>query len=94
MYVRQLWKLAWDVQVDNRLYSLRPHVGTNILPCLTRRDEVVLTRLCVGHTFLTHCFLFTDIRTSTGVYTMSVSIDRESLTRILCRYGIAQRFIL
>ena len=57
LYVRKLRQFAWDVQVDNKLYSLRPRVGINILPCLTRRDEVVLTRLRIGHTFI-FIFLF------------------------------------
>ena len=81
LYVRELWHLTWDVQFDNQLYSLSPRVGTNILPRLTCRDEAVLTQqLRVGHTFLTHCFCFTEINTSTRVCTMSVSIDREALT--------------
>ena len=31
-------------------------MGTNVLPCVTHRDEVVLTRLRIGHTLLTHFF--------------------------------------
>ena len=42
LYVCKLWQLAWGVQVDNKQYSLRPCVGTNTPPCLTRRDEVVI----------------------------------------------------
>ena len=39
----------------------------------SHRDEVVLTRLCIGK------FFFTEIRTMTRVCTMSVSIDHEAL---------------
>ena len=58
LYVHQLWQLAWGVQVDNKLYSLRPRVGTNTLPFLSRRDEVVLTRLRIGHTFFNPLFVY------------------------------------
>ena len=51
LYIWKLWKLAWDVQVDNKLYSLYSREGKNILPCLTHRDEVVLTQLRIDHTF-------------------------------------------
>ena len=57
VYIRRLWQIAWDLQIDNKLHSIRPRVGTNVLPCLSRREEVVLSRLRIGHTFLTHCFL-------------------------------------
>ena len=72
LYIGKLWQLAWGVQVDNKLYSLRPCVGTNIPLCLSGRDEVVIKRLHIGHTFLTHCFFTEHQNLHQSVYHVSV----------------------
>ena len=42
----------------NKLHAIRPTVGGyKQKTCLSRRDSVLLNRLCIGHTRLTHSFL-------------------------------------
>ena len=57
-YTHASWQKDWDEQVDNKLFEIRPSLSEK-LPSLggTRKEEVVLTRLKIGHTFLTHSYL-------------------------------------
>jgi len=52
------WQEVWDCCAGNKLYAIRPSVGDHKQKaCLSRRDSVLLNRLCIGHTRLTHSFL-------------------------------------
>jgi kelch-like protein 2/3 len=43
---------------DNKLHAFRPTVGrTSITMLAKRRDDIVLTRARIGHTYLTHAYL-------------------------------------
>ena len=57
-YTHASWQKDWDKQVDNKLFEIRPSLSEK-LPSLggTCKEEVVLTRLKIGHTFLTHSYL-------------------------------------
>ena len=51
---------AWNNAVGNKLYEIMPEIGKNQPPLRQdRREEVVLSRLRIGHTRLTHSFLLT-----------------------------------
>lgn len=56
-YVNSVWQKRWDGETNNKLHRLQPVVGTYRHGKLTRRDEVVIHRLRVGHTHLTHSYL-------------------------------------
>ena len=54
-YLRQKWQTFWDQQTQNKLHSVQPELG--LWPDSSqerRRDELVLSRLRIGHTYLTH----------------------------------------
>ena len=53
--------MDWDQEVNNKLHSIKPKLG-DLTPAYrsVRRDEVLLCRLRIGHTRLTHSFLFND----------------------------------
>ena len=62
-YFKQLfksrWQVQWDNELNNKLKNVKPVIDpwdSSIRP--SRREEVVLTRLRIGHTFLTHSYLF------------------------------------
>jgi hypothetical protein len=62
-YFKQLFKTRWQAQWDNELNNKLKDVKSVIDPWdssirPSRREEVVLTRLRIGHTFLTHSYLF------------------------------------
>ena len=60
-YVTGLWQMDWDQEVNNKLHSIKPKLGDLASAYRSvRRDEVLLCRLRIGHTRLTHSFLFNE----------------------------------
>ena len=58
-YVRDLWQREWDTAVNNKLHAIKPLIGQQPSAYRSvRRDEVVLSRLKLGHSYLTHSYLF------------------------------------
>jgi len=52
------WQEVWNCCAGNKLHAIRPTVGDyKQKTCLSRRDSVLLNRLRIGHTRLTHSFL-------------------------------------
>ena len=52
------WQEVWICCAGNKLHVIRPTVGDyKQKTCLSHRDTVLLNRLRIGHTRLTHSFL-------------------------------------
>ena len=52
------WQEVWNCCAGNKLHAIRPTAGDHKQKtCLSRRDTVLLNRLRIGHTRLTHSFL-------------------------------------
>ncbi len=57
-FVRSKWQTLWDAAVNNKLHAIQPSLGRwpgsrrN-----ARREEVVLAKIHLGHTYLTHSYL-------------------------------------
>jgi len=52
------WQEVWNCCPGNKLHAIRPTVGDcKQKTCLSRRDTVLLYRLRIGHTRLTHSYL-------------------------------------
>ena len=57
--LKRKWQSQWDEAVNNQLLEIHPQYlqylpgGSRII----RHEENVLTRIRIGHTHLTHCFL-------------------------------------
>ena len=51
------WQEAWTSEVSNKLFSVSPLLNFKLPLSFCRQDAVVLTRLRIGHTFLTHSHL-------------------------------------
>ena len=57
-HVKEVWQEQWDSCVLNKLHSIHPQLG--LWPYSTRqfrREEAVLARIRIGHTYITHSFL-------------------------------------
>ena len=54
---QRLWQAEWDRCVSNKLHSVKPLLGYSNLSSLSRQGAVVLRRLRIGHTRLTHSYL-------------------------------------
>ena len=57
-YIKQQWQEEWDKEVDSKLYKVQPD-RTDSLPCIcgNRKEETVLTRLHIGHSYFTSSHL-------------------------------------
>ena len=57
-YTNLLWQQRWDQQIHNKLHEVKPDLNSaRPSVCAYRREEVVLSRLRIGHTYLTHIHL-------------------------------------
>ena len=57
----KLGQACWDALHNNKLRRVMPSLSVKVRPPttqLSRREEVVLTRVRIGHTYLTHAYLF------------------------------------
>ena len=56
-FVSSLWQEGWDKEVDNKLHAIMPQIDEkDYSECTNRKDEVIINRLRIGHTRLTHSF--------------------------------------
>src|SRR5699024_4016646 len=55
--ILQKWQSQWT-NIDTALRRIKPHIGRWKFGRLSRRDEVVLARLRLGHTRASHSYLF------------------------------------
>ena len=58
-YVYQIWQKEWDETslVSNKFHEIRPKLPDKLLSiCNTRKENTVLNRLHIGHSYLTHFF--------------------------------------
>ena len=57
-FLMSQWQNEWNQHTDNKLHSIKPIIS-DWSPCYreNRRDEVVLARLRMGHTYVTHSCL-------------------------------------
>jgi len=55
LYFRTKWQNFWDEQIYNKLWSVQPKLGCcSLSKRERRREQLVLCRLHIGHTYLTH----------------------------------------
>ena len=55
--IRDEWREVWARETNNKLHELKPVLGPRPTKRLRRAEEVSLTRLRIGHTRLTHCYI-------------------------------------
>ena len=56
-FVSSLWQKRWDKEVGNKLHAVMPQIDDKYYSgCTSRKDEVIINRLRIGHTRLTHSF--------------------------------------
>ena len=60
-YILKRWQDSWDQQIHNKLHEIHSLVGKT--PCSygqNRKEQVILTRCCIGHGRLTHSYLLNN----------------------------------
>ena len=59
-YVYQIWQKKWDetVLVSTKFHEILPKLSHKLLSlCNTRKEDTVLNRLHIGHSYLIHPFI-------------------------------------
>ena len=57
-YLLNKWQLVWNTAVENKLHSIKSILGEwRPVFRADRKEEVVLARLRIGHSFITHSYL-------------------------------------
>ena len=57
-YVHAQWQTSWDEQTENKLHTVITKIDDELPRCRQRRrEEVVLSRLHIGHSYFTHAYL-------------------------------------
>ena len=56
-HANKTWQQLWDAEINNKLHKIQPIIKSSNLYKLPRRDEVIIHRLRLGHTHLTHSYL-------------------------------------
>ena len=59
-YVYQVWQKEWDETVleSNKFHEILPKLPDKLLSfCSTRKENTVLNRLHIGHSYLTRSFI-------------------------------------
>ncbi|GFQ77252.1 uncharacterized protein TNCT_391861 [Trichonephila clavata] len=55
--LQSVWQSNWDQQTENKLHSVMPVLAPTVPSSSNRREQVIWTRLHLGHTRLTHSHL-------------------------------------
>ena len=55
---KQQWQEFWDQQIENKLHAIQPTLGARSFSRrLRRRDELLINRVRIGHTYMSHKYL-------------------------------------
>jgi len=57
-YTRGEWQITWSQCVNNKLFAIKPLLGVRSKSYRKiRREEIMLSRIRIGHSHLTHSYL-------------------------------------
>ena len=61
-FILSLWQKRWDKEVGYKLHAIMPQIDDKYYSgCKNRKDEVIINRLRIGHTRLTHSIRMENI---------------------------------
>ena len=56
-FILKKWQKSWDDQTQNKLHHIQDTIGEWPAGYRRNRKEVIISRLCIGHTHITHSHL-------------------------------------
>ena len=60
-HIQRVWQLRWNQYKNSKLYSIKPKLKDRCPNTKrSRREDVILTRLCIGHTNITHSYILNE----------------------------------
>ena len=70
-YITGLWQNEWDNYPLNKLHKISPKINEFLKSFPSnRREETVLSRLHIGHSYMTHFFVVVERRRSSLLYSI------------------------
>ena len=66
-YIHRVWQKEWDeaIMVSNKLHDILSKLSDKLLSfCSTRKEDTVLNRLYIGHSYFKHFFILKKRRAS------------------------------
>ncbi|KAG1714472.1 hypothetical protein GQR58_001470 [Nymphon striatum] len=92
-HILSIWQSKWDGEINNKLHAIKPKLGEWALACRkSRKEESILCRLRVGHSYLTHSFLLRNEaqpvcgRCQQSLTVRHVLVDCAALTSVRSRF--------
>ncbi|KAG1680025.1 RNA-directed DNA polymerase from mobile element jockey [Nymphon striatum] len=92
-HILSIWQSKWDGEINNKLHAIKPKLGEWALACRkSRKEESILCRLRVGHSYLTHSFLRRNEaqpvcgRCQQSLTVRHVLVDCAALTSVRSRF--------
>ncbi|GFR61613.1 RNA-directed DNA polymerase from transposon X-element [Elysia marginata] len=81
-HLEQLWQTDWDTEVNNKLHEIRPNLKErlNYDERLNRKQETVVSRLRIGHSWITHEYL---LKGEQQPYCTACGLDLEIVVVLL-----------
>ena len=72
-YVLSQWQASWDTVVFNMLHAIKPNMENDSSTIRNlRTEEVVITRLRIGHTQITHSYLLNHEEQPVCIFVISL----------------------
>ena len=94
MLISEKWQQFWNSCTGNKLQAIKPTVGGHQpKSSLSRRDEVVVNRLRIGHTRCTHSYLLTGEDLTAQLVSVH-SLSSTSLSIVLILTILATNILL
>jgi hypothetical protein len=89
-HVKTCWQLCWNWDTNNKLFKIQPVIKSVTVNRLPRRDEILIHRLRVGHTYLTRSYLLRR-ETLPECDFCHVRLTVEHLLLSCCKYNPIRR---
>ena len=79
-HVLNQWQSSWSLETENKLHAIELTVNITKSYRLPRRGEIIIHRLRIGHTFLTHgCLLKRDSPPQCGACQTQLTVEHVLL---------------
>ncbi len=91
-YIQNKWQVLWDSFPDNKLHSIQQNVVHSIETLEKRRDDIVITRARIGHTYLTHGYLLRGERIPECIPCNNIVTVKHILLECIDYAHIRQRY--
>ena len=95
-HVHQVWQKEWDETaiLSNKLHDISPELSDKLIFCKIRKEDTILNRLHICHSYLTHAFVLKKKKKSLlfALHVMLLTQSNISLLSVLTEYRLERNF--